>query len=200
MNILQLIKYLWEETLILIGIRYRAYRIILLGRYGSGRSSLLHSLKSNSFQDISHRDTLYPMIHHIIWKRQNLTIQFDIFEMSDQEVAFRLIPDYFPSSDGVIFMIDSAKTKNSDSAIDSNDFVLEKKELGILMNDSYLMNKPILVLGNKLDLESSLSENVLKSYIGLNKEEKRLRLFMCSIKKSIGVIDAMDWLHGFFTR
>lgn len=140
------------------------------------------------------------MIHHIIWKRQNLTIQFDIFEMSDQEVAFRLIPDYFPSSDGVIFMVDSAKTKNSDSAIDSNDFVLEKKELGILMNDSYLMNKPILVLGNKLDLESSLSENVLKSYIGLNKEEKRLRLFMCSIKKSIGVIDAMDWLHGFFTR
>lgn len=65
--------------------------------------------------------------------------------MSDQEATFRLIPDYFPSSDGVIFTVDSAKTKNSDSAIDSNDFILEKKELDILMKDSYLMNKPILI-------------------------------------------------------
>jgi GTP-binding protein SAR1 len=71
------------------------------------------------------------------------------------------------------------------------------------------MKVPILLLGNKIDKKSAVSEDELKEAMGIenittgkdsSKTKKNVRpfeVFMCSIKETIGYGDGLRWLSDF---
>lgn len=74
--------------------------------------------------------------------------------------------------------------------------------------DQQVANAPILVLGNKIDRPTAVSEAVLRSQLGLDGQlsgkgnvpreniasGRPIEIFMCSILKRQGYGDAFKWL------
>ena len=53
---------------------------------------------------------------------------------------------------------------------------------------------PVLVLGNKIDLGSALSEAELVEKLGLRAGDPRVRVCMCSLVHRMGFGDGLRWL------
>lgn len=83
-----------------------------------------------------------------------------------------------------------------------------KMELDSLIMNQDIANAPILVLGNKIDVPSAVSEAYLRSRMGLDGQVtgkgtvardaiasgRPIEIFMCSILKRQGYGDAFKWL------
>lgn len=106
--------------------------------------------------------------------------------------ARRLWREYFPTVDGVVYIVD---------ANDRARFPEAKRELDSLLTGEELQRVPFVVLGNKIDIPGAASEHELRSTLGLmettGKEEKvspesgvrPLELFMCSVVRKMGYAD-----------
>ena len=108
--------------------------------------------------------------------------------------ARKLWKDYFPSVDGIVYLVD---------ALDRDRFAEAKAELDALLCDESLAEVPFLVLGNKIDVPEAASEEQLKEQLGLwetsGKVGKRagvrpLELYMCSVLRRMGYADGFRWL------
>ena len=183
------INSLWNNLLVLIGIRPQTYNVLLVGEFGSGRSSLLNALKGKPFQHY-HPPTWHPEKHSIT-HQGTPAIELVFYEVSDQGCARRLLQDYFPGAHAVLYMVDASGRA---------EFPVNKKEMSAIMFDNDLQGKPILVLGNKIDLPSAVSEDALRQSLGLVAcdeldDKDRVKLFMCSVKRNVGYADGLKWLH-----
>ena len=95
-------------------------------------------------------------------------------------------------------------------SVDYERFEESKKELESLLTDDQLSNCPLLVLGNKIDVTGSVSEDELRHILGLygnttGKQEvarqeiygRPIELFMCSILKEQGYGDGFRWISRY---
>jgi GTP-binding protein SAR1 len=104
--------------------------------------------------------------------------------------ARRVWKDYFPAVDAIVFLVDAADQERINES---------RNELISLLNDEQVATAPVLVLGNKIDKPSALSEEHLKYYLGIaqhttgkgqiNRSElssRPIEVFMCSILRRQG--------------
>mmetsp|Transcript_24868 Transcript_24868/g.59904 ORF Transcript_24868/g.59904 Transcript_24868/m.59904 type:complete len:239 (+) Transcript_24868:156-872(+) len=187
-------KSIWNRLLILTGYRHQTFNVLLLGEFGSGRSSLIRALKGEPFERL-HLDTLHAQRHDILYRGTlTPTINLSFYEMSDQEPSQRLIPDYFHVAHGVLYIINIA---------DNDTLSIKVKEnLRSLVTNDVLRGKPILVLGNKFDLAPDVNSESLKIRLGLqlNKVQSPIELFICSVKQNVGYSKGLEWLHRQFIK
>ena len=82
-------------------------------------------------------------------------------------------------------------------AFDKERFEEASLELSKLLTDEQLLNTPILVLGNKVDLPYAVSEEELIFRLRISNEiyGTRLKLVMCSIVKKFGIKQAFEWIE-----
>ncbi|GIL74394.1 hypothetical protein Vretifemale_4293 [Volvox reticuliferus] len=188
-----------------VSIAYFNAKILLLGLNNAGKTTLMHVLRDNRV--VQHLPTQHPTSEEI----QMCGITFRTFDLGGHELVRSVWRNYFPSVDGVIFLVDSSNPERFPEA---------RKELTALLTEDCLRTVPFVILGNKIDLPSAASEDELRNALGLfytsgkgkraaacrnerkgkiqrqvgEDEERPVEVFMCSVIRRMGYSEGFRWL------
>ena len=166
-----------------LGLYNKKASIVFLGLDNAGKSALLHVLKTDRVTQT--RPTIHP--HSEELKMGNLVL--NTFDLGGHEQARYIWRDYFPAIDAILFLVDSVDTKRFNEAYLELTKILESPEL---------VNIPIAILGNKIDMNGSVSVEQLKEALGydeiLAKETRPMEIFMVSVAKKVGYSAALEWI------
>mmetsp|Transcript_33604 Transcript_33604/g.34895 ORF Transcript_33604/g.34895 Transcript_33604/m.34895 type:complete len:188 (+) Transcript_33604:12-575(+) len=169
-----------------LGLYYKKANLAFLGLDNSGKTTLLHMLKTDKF--IQTKPTSYPCSEEL--KMGNLKL--NTFDLGGHESARKIWNDYYPAVDGILFLVDSS---------DSDRFLEAKKELHEVCSSSQLEHMPIAILGNKIDLNGAVQEYELRKALDIgslqSKSSRPLELFMSSIKHKAGYNVALEWMSKY---
>ena len=168
-----------------LGLYNKKANIVFLGLDNAGKSALLHVLKTDRVTQT--RPTIHP--HSEELKMGNLVL--NTFDLGGHETARKIWKDYFPAVHAILFLIDSVDVKRFEEA---------RKELENILETPELINIPIAILGNKIDMAGAVSEEELKAAIHydelLARETRPMELFMVSVTKKIGFTRALEWVSS----
>ena len=168
-----------------LGLYNKKANIVFLGLDNAGKTALLHVLKNDRVTQT--RPTIHP--HSEELKMGNLKL--NTYDLGGHETARKIWKDYFPAVHAILFLVDS---------VDVNRFPEAKEELEKILATPELVNIPIAILGNKIDMAGSVSVEELKEalhyYEILAKETRPMEIFMVSVTKKIGYSKALEWISA----
>lgn len=162
--------------------------LVLLGLDNAGKTTFLLRLKEDrmSIQD----PTLYAHSEEI--RLGNLL--FRIMDLGGHKTMRRIWKNYYMNCDAIIFLVDSAEVGRIDES---------REELHKILGETNAGAVPILILGNKIDLRSAMSEEELVDRLGIREymveaksPKKRIALYMCSVAKKTGYGEGLLWLNS----
>jgi len=174
-----------------LGLAHKNAKILFLGIDNAGKTTLLHVLKDDRIG--THVPTLHPHSEELVIG----SVKFRTYDLGGHETARRIWKDYFSTVDAVIYMVDAA---------DRNRFAEAKEALDDLFSFPELEGVPFVILGNKVDLPTAVTEDELRRSLGLGSDnnywgsantgpvERKLNVFMCSVVKGVGYRDAFLWI------
>jgi len=193
-TIMFLVDWFWG-ALQSLGLANKNGKLVFLGLDNAGKTTLLHMLKDERIAQ--HNPTLHPTSEELALGG----IKFTTFDLGGHAQARRVWKNYFPAVDAIVFIVD---------AWDRERFMEAKKELNDLISDEAIADAPILVLGNKIDLQGAAVEEELKMALGLQGQTtgkgtiarselngRPIELFMCTILRKSGYGDGFRWLSQY---
>ena len=183
-------SYLWgyvkgmvNSVLGYLGLYNKKANIVFLGLDNAGKSALLHVLKTDRVTQT--RPTIHP--HSEELKMGNLVL--NTYDLGGHETARKIWKDYFPAVNAILFLVDS---------VDVGRFKEAKKELDNILETPELVNIPIAILGNKIDMAGAVSMEELKEALQYDdliaRETRPIEMFMVSVTKKIGYSKALEWI------
>ena len=183
-------SYLWgyvkgmvNSVLGYLGLYNKKANIVFLGLDNAGKSALLHVLKTDRVTQT--RPTIHP--HSEELKMGNLVL--NTYDLGGHETARKIWKDYFPAVNAILFLVDSVDVKRFPEAY---------KELNDILETPELVNIPIAILGNKIDMAGAVSLEELKAALHYDelmaKENRPMEVFMTSVTKKIGYSNALEWI------
>jgi GTP-binding protein SAR1 len=185
-------SWLWD-LLSYLNLSNKSGRILFLGLDNAGKTTLLGRLATGQIH--TYRPTFNPNVEELMLGR----VRVKTIDMGGHEEARRLWKDYFAKVDGVVFIVDAAARERLEDA---------KKELMLLLQSEEMQSTPFVIMGNKIDLPTAVSEDALKQALGLSNLTtgksgqvppgvRPVEVFMCSVIRKIGYGDAIRWLSNF---
>ena len=185
-------SYLWgyvkgmvNSVLGYLGLYNKKANLVFLGLDNAGKSALLHVLKTDRVTQT--RPTIHP--HSEELKMGNLVL--NTYDLGGHETARKIWKDYFPAVNAILFLVD---------AVDVNRFPEAYKELKDILETPELVNIPIAILGNKIDMAGAVSVEELKAALHydelLANENRPMEIFMISVTKKIGFTQALEWVSS----
>jgi len=150
--------WLWDYTtsaLEYMGLMRKSGKLVFLGLYNAGKTSLLYMLKENRSLPTHFPMCLYPTSEQLTISG----INFTIFDVWGHIQARRNWHKYFPDVDGIVYVIDVSDTVRMAES---------KCEFDYLLGEERIKNIPILILGNKIDREDAVGEEFIRNYYGLH--------------------------------
>ncbi len=163
---------------------------MLLGLDNAGKTTLLHVLRN------AHLKQPIPTFHPTMEELTMGKINFKTYDLGGHEQARRLWRDYYPCVDAIVFIIDTA---------DRERLAESKAELDHIIRNSALSALPILILGNKIDIPTAVSEDELRIQLEICnlttgkrfqlEDVRPLEIFMCSIVNRQGYGEGFQWLE-----
>lgn len=176
-----------------LGFRNKSGKLLLLGLDNAGKTTLLQRLKTGNFIQFDQTKT-----YHI----EDLTIEgihFSAYDLGGHVQARQSWHEFCVEANAIVFMVDSC---------DRERFSIAKQELEALMNDPNIGNIPFLILGNKIDADGAVPQDVLCNQLGIynmTPEDvtsvpagmRPIRVFMCSVKNKVGYAQGFRWLSKF---
>ena len=183
-------SYLWgyvkgmvNSVLGYLGLYNKKANIVFLGLDNAGKSALLHVLKTDRVTQT--RPTIHP--HSEELKMGNLVL--NTYDLGGHETARKIWKDYFPAVNAILFLVDS---------VDVGRFKEAKEELDKILETPELVNIPIAILGNKIDMAGAVSMEELKEALQYDdliaRETRPIEMFMVSVTKKIGYSKALEWI------
>ena len=185
-------SYLWgymkgmvNSVLGYLGLYNKKANIVFLGLDNAGKSALLHVLKKDRVTQT--RPTIHP--HSEELKMGNLVL--NTYDLGGHETARKIWKDYFPAVNAILILVDSVDVKRFPEAY---------KELNDILETPELVNIPIAILGNKIDMAGAVSIEELKAALHYDelmaKENRPMEVFMTSVTKKIGFSAALEWISS----
>ena len=179
------VKGIYTSVLGYLGLYNKKANIVFLGLDNAGKSALLHVLKTDRVTQT--RPTIHP--HSEELKMGNLVL--NTFDLGGHVTARKIWKDYFPAVNAILFLVDAVDVKRFDEA---------RQELESILETPELVNIPIAILGNKIDMAGAVSVEELKEALSydelLAKESRPMEIFMVSVTKKIGFTQALEWISS----
>ena len=177
------VKGIFNSFLYYLGLYNKKANLLFLGLDNAGKSTLLHVLKTDKI--VQTRPTIHP--HSEELKIGNIIL--NTYDLGGHLTARLIWKDYFPNVNAILFLIDSVDTKRFNEV---------KTELENILKSPELINIPIALLGNKIDMSGAVSIDELKEALNYDeiiaKETRPMEIFMVSVTKKIGFTNALEWI------
>ena len=171
----------------------KSAKLLILGLDNAGKTTLLHLMRDNRL--VQHKPTRNPTHEQMTMGNIDITA----LDVGGHREARKLWKDYFGTVDAIVYIIDAADPNRLNEA---------KYELNKVLSDDTLIEKPVVILGNKIDLDTALSEAEFRNYFGLlqttgkgrtalSPHIRPLEVFMVCIAQKSGYGTAFQWLSQY---
>lgn len=158
----------------------RELRILILGLDNAGKTTIV---KKFSGEDI---DTISPTLGFSIKTLEHRNYKLNIWDVGGQKSLRSYWRNYFESTDGLIWVVDSADRRRMDDC---------KEELKNLLVEERLAGATLLVLANKQDLPGSLSAKEIQEHLQLDYIKTHHWMIVgCSAVTGANLLNGIDWL------
>lgn len=180
-----------------LGFYHKEANVVFLGLDNAGKTTLLQMLKEDKYTQ--QPPTQQPHMEELTIGK----VRFLTYDLGGHEIARKLWKDYSTVANAIIYIVDaSAPSRFADT----------KKELDLVLTMTEASNVPIAVLGNKIDKKGAVSEEILREELALQTEytwgkeknkknpavsDRPIEVFMCSIAKRMGYVEAFKWVNNF---
>lgn len=135
-----------------LGLYKKSGKILFLGLDNAGKTTLLRRLKDGRL--VQHDPTLGSHTEELVLGN----IRFKAFDLGGHEAVRKTWKNYFASIDGIVYLVDSS---------DSARFEESRTEFNKIISTKELNQVPIIILGNKIDIQGAASEEDLRINFGL---------------------------------
>ncbi|CAD8055984.1 unnamed protein product [Paramecium primaurelia] len=185
---------MFKSLLSSLGLYKKNAKILFLGLDNAGKTTLLRRLKDDRM--VQHDPTLHPHAEELVLGN----VRFKAFDLGGHQAVRKTWKNYFPTVDGIIYLVDSA---------DSQRLKESRDELEQILNTAELAKVPIVILGNKIDKPGAVPEEELRQALGINVKQqinnknikeidgRPVDVFMCSVANRVGYAEGFRWLSQF---
>jgi ADP-ribosylation factor-like protein 8 len=153
----------------------------LVGLQNAGKTSLVMALSGGDFQE-----EMIPTVGFNMRKVTKQGVTIKMWDLGGQPRFRSMWERYCRGVNVIVFVVDSADYDGIDVA---------KQDLHELLGRASLQGIPLLVLGNKNDLDGSLSPQELISRLELrNLKDREVCLYSISCKSKNNIDTTLTWL------
>jgi small GTP-binding protein len=157
----------------------RKAQVLILGLDASGKTTILYMLKNGTGA------VTVPTIGFNAEEIRFGRLSFVAFDIGGQDRIRKMWAHYFPKTDGIVFVIDSA---------DKDRLTAVKAELDKLNNHPLLQNIPFLIFANKQDLPNALTKDQMCRQMGLFLYSRKYNVVQSTGTTGEGVQEGFTWL------
>jgi len=161
-------------------------RILILGLDNAGKTTILYRLQV----DEAIGNTV-PTIGFNVETLVFRNIKFQVWDLGGQSSIRPFWRCYFPNTDAIIFVVDSADVERLDIA---------RQELHALLVEEELRDAILLVMSNKSDLRGALPVSQIAEKLDLASiKNRQWTIQETSATRGRGLFEAMEWLVAAIT-
>lgn len=155
-------------------------RLLMLGLDNAGKTTILKKFNGEDVHTIS------PTLGFNIQTLEHRGFKLNIWDVGGQKSLRSYWRNYFESTDGLVWVVDSAdKRRLADCAA----------ELRTLLEEERLAGATLLVFANKQDLQGAASMEVIKEMLKLDDiRTHHWRIVCCSAITGENLLYGVDWL------
>ncbi|KAJ7374358.1 ADP-ribosylation factor-like protein 2 [Desmophyllum pertusum] len=155
-------------------------RILMLGLDNAGKTTIL---KKFNGEDIN---AIEPTLGFNIKTLEHREFKLNIWDVGGQKSLRSYWRNYFESTDGLIWVVDSADRRRIGDC---------KKELKGLLLEERLSGATLLVFANKQDLPGALSAEEIRDALDLESiKTHHWTIQWCSAVTGEKLLDGIDWI------
>jgi len=161
-------------------LKEKEMRVLFLGLDNAGKSSVIKSFKGESINELS------PTLGFEIRTIEIQGYRVNCWDVGGQSTIRAYWRNYFETTDGVVWVVDSA---------DRNRMMDCKKELDSILQQERLAGASLLIFANKQDIQGALTANEIATILDLNSITKRhWSIVPCSAQNRTGIVDGFEWI------
>lgn len=155
-------------------------RILMLGLDNAGKTTILKRFNGEDINEIS------PTLGFNIQTLEHRGFKLNIWDVGGQKSLRSYWRNYFESTDGLIWVVDSADKRRLEDCA---------QELHELLQEERLAGATLLVFANKQDIEGALKPDDIKNVLRLEKiKTHHWYIIKCSAVTGENLVQGIDWM------
>ena len=157
-------------------------RVLILGLDNAGKTTILKKFMGEAI------DTISPTLGFNIQTLEYGGYKLNVWDVGGQKTIRSYWRNYFESTDGLIWVVDSADRRRLRDCRD---------ELMALLTQEKLAGATVLIFANKQDLAGALTGEEISEALGLHADAFATRhwaVHPCSAVTGDGLVEGIDWM------